>query len=81
MLADNIIDTLPYDAMTNDNNRSKSHSRNYKRDTYGSNYWKDSNMRSWLNSTAATGEVKWLCGNPPRTGYVKGNAYDRKAGF
>ena len=81
MLADNIIDTLPYDAMTNDNNRSKSHSRNYKRDTYGSNYWKDSNMRSWLNSTAAAGEVKWLCGNPPRAGYVKGNAYDRKAGF
>ena len=81
MLADNIIDTLPYDAMTNDNNRSKSHSRNYKRDTYGSNYWKDSNMRSWLNSTAAADEVKWLCGNPPRTGYVKGNAYDRKAGF
>ena len=81
MLADNIIDTLPYDAKTNDNNRSKSHSRNYKRDTYGSNYWKDSNMRSWLNSTAAAGEVKWLCGNPPRTGYVKGNAYDRKAGF
>ena len=81
MLADNIIDTLPYDAMTNDNNRSKSHSRNYKRDTYGSNYWKDSNMRSWLNSTAAAGEVKWLCGNPPKAGYVKGNAYDRKAGF
>ncbi len=81
MLADYIIDTLPYDAMTNDNNRSKSHSRNYKRDTYGSNYWKDSNMRSWLNSTAAAGEVKWLCGNPPRTGYVKGNAYDQKAGF
>ena len=81
MLADNIIDTFPYDAKTNDNNRSKSHSRNYKRDTYGSNYWKDSNMRSWLNSTAAAGEVKWLCGNPPRTGYVKGNAYDRKAGF
>ena len=81
MLADNIIDTLPYDAMTNDNNRSKSHSRNYKRDTYGSNYWKDSNMRSWLNSTAAASEVKWLCGNPPRAGYVKGNAYDQKAGF
>ena len=61
MLADNIIDTLPYDAMTNDNNRSKSHSRNYKRDTYGSNYWKDSNMRSWLNSTAAAGSevVVW----------------------
>ncbi|HAC10902.1 MAG TPA: hypothetical protein DCE65_03470 [Clostridiales bacterium] len=81
MLADNIIDTLPYDAKTNDNNRSKSHSRNYKRDTYGSNYWKDSNMRSWLNSTAVAGEVKWLCGNPPREDSVNGNAYDQKAGF
>ena len=81
MLADNVIDTLPYDAKTNDNNRSKSHSRNYKRDTYGSNYWKDSNMRSWLNSTAVAGEVKWLCGNPPKADYVDGNAYDQKAGF
>ena len=81
MLADKVIDTLPYDAMTNDNSRSKSHSRNYKRDTYGSNYWKDSNMRSWLNSAADAGEVKWLCGNPPRAGYVDGNAYDEKAGF
>ena len=81
MLADYIVDTLPYDAMTSDNSRSKSHSRNYKRDTYGSNYWKDSNMRSWLNSAADAGAVKWLCGNPPRAGYVDGNAYDEKAGF
>ncbi len=81
MLADNIIDTLPYDAKTNDNNRSKSHSRNNNRDNRGSNYWKDSNMRSWLNSTAVSGEVKWLCGNPPRAGYVNENAYDQKAGF
>lgn len=81
MLADNIIDTLPYDAKTNDNNRSKSHSRNNNRDNRGSNYWKDSNMRSWLNSTAVAGEVKWLCGNPPREDSVNGNAYDQKAGF
>ena len=81
MLADNIIDILPYDAKTNDNNRSKSHSRNYNRDNRGSNYWKDSNMRSWLNSTAVAGEVKWLCGNPPREDSVNGNAYDQKAGF
>ena len=81
MLADSIIDTLPYDAKTNDNNRSKSHSRNYNRDNRGSNYWKDSNMRSWLNSTAVAGEVKWLCGNPPRDDSVDGNAYDQKAGF
>lgn len=81
MLADSIIDTLPYDAITSDNSRSKSHSRDYRRDTYGSNYWKDSNMRSWLNSIAEVGGVKWLCGNPPKENYVDGNAYDQKAGF
>ena len=31
MLADRIIDTLAYDAKTNDNSNSKSHSRSYKR--------------------------------------------------
>ena len=82
MLADKIVDTLAYDAKTNDNSNSKSHSRSYKRDDYGSNYWKDSNMRSWLNSTAAGGKVDWLCGNPPKDGYVSGvGAYNEKAGF
>ena len=82
MLADRIIDTLAYDAKTNDNSTSKSHSRSYKRDDYGSNYWKDSNMRSWLNSTASAGNVDWLCGNPPKDGYVSGvGAYNEKAGF
>lgn len=82
MLADRIIDNLAYDAKTNDNSNSKSHSRSYKRDDYGSNYWKDSNMRSWLNSTAEAGKVDWLCGNPPKDGYVSGaGAYNQKAGF
>ena len=82
MLADRIVDTLAYDAKTNDNSNSKSHSRSYKRDDYGSNYWKDSNMRSWLNSTASAGKVDWLCGNPPKDGYVSGtSAYNNKAGF
>ena len=82
MLADKIVDTLAYDAKTNDNSNSKSHSRSYKRDDYGSNYWKDSNMRSWLNSTASAGNVDWLCGNPPKDGYVSGvGAYNQKAGF
>ena len=82
MLADKIVDTLAYDAKTNDNSTSKSHSRSYKRDDYGSNYWKDSNMRSWLNSTASAGNVDWLCGNPPKDGYVSGvGAYNQKAGF
>ena len=82
MLADKIVDKLAYDAKTNDNSNSKSHSRSYKRDDYGSNYGKDSNMRSWLNSTAAEGKVDWLCGNPPKDGYVSGvGAYNEKAGF
>ena len=82
MLADKIVDTLAYDAKTNDNSISKSHSRSYKRDDYGSNYWKDSNLRSWLNSTAEAGKVDWLCGNPPKDGYVSGvGAYNEKAGF
>ena len=82
MLADKIVDKLAYDAKTNDNSNSKSHSRSYKRDDYGSNYWRDSNMRSWLNSTATAGKVDWLCGNPPKDGYVSGTgAYNNKAGF
>lgn len=31
-----------------------------------SNYWGDSNIRSWLNSTAKEGEVEWLCGAAPK---------------
>ncbi len=82
MLSDKVIATLAYDAKTSDNSRTKSHSRNYKRDTYGSNYWKDSNMRSWLNSTAEAGKVDWLCGNAPKVGYVSDDgAYDAQAGF
>ncbi len=82
MLADKIVDTLAYDAKTNDNSNSKSHSRSYKRADYGSNYWRDSNMRSWLNSTAAEGKVDWLCGNPPKDGYVSGvGAYNEKRVF
>ena len=82
MLSDKLVDTFAYDAKTNDNSNSKSHSRSYKRDDYGSNYWRDSNMRSWLNSTATAGKVDWLCGNPPKDGYVSGtSAYNNKAGF
>ncbi len=31
----------------------------------GSNYWGDSNIRSWLTSSANAGEVQWLCDCPP----------------
>lgn len=85
ILSDRIICIKPFDASANTNNNS-SHFRGYnyrEKKIYGSNYWGDSNMRSWLNSNNDAGEVKWLCGNPPtKEGVWKGyNAYAEEAGF
>ena len=83
MLSDRVLcDSMPYDAQTSENSTSGSHRRSGYRSKYGSNHWRDSDMRSWLNSDADAGQVKWLCGNPPRDGYILGGgAYDGKAGF
>ena len=83
MLSDRVLcDSMPYDAQTSENSVSGSHRRSSYRSKYGSNHWRDSDMRSWLNSDADAGQVKWLCGNPPKDGYiVGGGAYDGKAGF
>ena len=83
MLSDRVLcDSMPYDAQTSENSTSGSHRRSGYRSKYGSNHWRDSDMRSWLNSDADAGQVEWLCGNPPKDGYiVGGGAYDSKAGF
>ena len=83
MLSDRVLcDSMPYDAQTSENSTSGSHRRSGYRSKYGSNHWRDSDMRSWLNSDAEAGQVKWLCGNPPKDGYIMGGgAYDGKAGF
>ena len=83
MLSDKVLcDSMPYDAQTSENSTSGSHRRSGYRSKYGSNHWRDSDMRSWLNSDAEAGQVKWLCGNPPKDGYIMGGgAYDGKAGF
>ena len=83
MLSDRVLcDSMPYDAQTSENSISGSHRRSSNRSKYGSNHWRDSDMRSWLNSDADAGQVKWLCGNPPKDGYIMGGgAYDGKAGF
>ena len=83
MLSDKVLcDSMPYDAQTSENSVSGSHRRSSYRSKYGSNHWRDSDMRSWLNSDADAGQVKWLCGNPPKDGYIMGGgAYDGKAGF
>ena len=83
MLSDRVLcDSMPYDAQTSENSTSGSHRRSGYRSKYGSNHWRDSDMRSWLNSDADAGQVEWPCGNPPKDGYiVGGSAYDGKAGF
>ena len=86
MLSDRVLcDYMPYDARTSKNPNSGSHRRSGYRSKYGSNHWRDSDMRSWLNSDAGAGQVEWLCGNPPKDGYIMDynghGAYADKAGF
>ena len=89
MLSDKIICLKPFDAFGT--NTSGSHGRGYYvfgtqgywRQQYGSNYWADSNIRDWLNSTASAGNVNWSCGNPPDNSHVwyGYNDYANEAGF
>ena len=84
MLSDKVLENyMPYDATTGANAKTGSHRRNSWRSKYGSNHWRDSNMRSWLNSSAEAGAVDWLCGNPPDADHVLPStaAYDQKEGF
>ena len=84
MLSDKVLeDSMPYDATTGANARTGSHRRNSWRSKHGSNHWRDSNVRSWLNSDAEAGAVDWLCGNPPDADHVLPStaAYNQKEGF
>lgn len=58
----------------------------YFRVMFGSNYWADSNIRCWLNSTAPEQGVEWICQNPPidqyyTRGYSYQKGYDDEKGF
>ena len=79
MLSDRILCLKPWDAPGS--NVSGSHGRYQGREQVGSNYWKDSNIRLWLNSDAAAGDIVWSCGNPPSAENVEHNAYADEAGF
>ena len=84
ILSDKVLeDYMPYDATTGANAKTGSHRRNSWRSKYGSNHWRDSNVRSWLNSSAEAGAVDWLCGNPPDADHVLPGtaAYNQKEGF
>ena len=55
MLSDRVLeDYMPYDALTSDTADTCSHRRSGSRRKSGSNYLRDSNMRSWLNHKANT---------------------------
>ena len=81
ILSDKILCLKAFDAAGSD--LIGSHGRNSVRETYGSNYWADSNIRSWLNSSAEAGAVEWQCGNPSSEDNIRYgcNAYDDEAGF
>ncbi len=71
MLANTAVCKKPFDTMGS--NTSGSHGRESDRVTNGSNYWADSNIRDWLNSSAAEGAVVYTCGNEA--------TYSGEAGF
>jgi len=83
MLSDKILCLKPFDARTSSNDTTGSHSRASGRADFGSDYWDDSNMRSWLNSFGSAGNIVWLCGNPPTESAVWSgyNDYANEAGF
>jgi|GEM_PF-3872386 len=85
MLSDKIISIKPFDAAGNHKYIDGTTQVDYNNSrTYnGSDLWETSNMRSWLNSTATSGNVIWLDGCPPIADNVYNgwNAYSDEKGF
>lgn len=76
ILSDEVLCEKPFDVFP-DNHMIGSHARR-SIECPGNNYWGDSNIRSWLNSTAGAGEVEWLCGNPPEPVHPQYSYADEK---
>ena len=85
MLSDKILCLKPFDVpgSVTTGSHGRGYGNGYYRKKSGSNYWGDSNIRSWLNSNEPAGEVTWLCGNPPTKENIESgfNAYADEAGF
>lgn len=94
LMTDNIITMKAFDAGVAVGeaeptvSENSSHSRsvsgsNYRYREAGSNYWGDSNIRCWLNASAKSGDVDWMCGFAPNQAYMypEANGYDNEAGF
>ena len=86
MLSDKILCIKSFDAKWVhtylDGSLQKDFEQNF-RTNYGSNFWETSNIRSWLNSVASAGKVKWLDHCAPSKDNLLGglNAYDSEKGF
>ncbi|MHB1484476.1 MAG: DUF6273 domain-containing protein [Saccharofermentanales bacterium] len=84
MLADRILTIKAFDAAGNhkylDGTAQPDGDARIK---YGSNLWETSNLRSWLNSTAAAGKVTWPDGCPPVKSGLRNNLneYANEKGF
>lgn len=85
MIADTILCFKSFDAAGDDSMGSHGRGTNNGsyRKLYGSNYWADSNIRSWLNSDNTAGNVEFMCGNEPNKDSIsrKYNEYENKSGF
>ena len=77
MLSNDILCWRPFDAK----GVSGSHERDLPgeslRQRDGSNFYPDSQIRSWLNSSASPGNVEWLCGTVPN-GHCVHESYNVK---
>jgi hypothetical protein len=74
LLSDHVITSKPFDA-------AGSHGDDPYRSEDGSNLWRDSNLRAWLNSEADSGLIVWPDGIAPIEANVTENAYGDEAGF
>ncbi|MCH5185217.1 MAG: hypothetical protein J1F64_03740, partial [Oscillospiraceae bacterium] len=83
MITDEIISIKAFDAKgtVTDGSHGKGYYGGMYRQAYGSNYWGDSNIRTWLRSNKTERRVEYICGNPPSTVDNKKYAYEEEAGF
>lgn len=85
MISHKILCFKPFDAsgsnITGSHGREGEYYISDSRISEGSNYWRDSNLRCWLNSSQSAGNIIWSCGNPPNADAVRTNDYANEDGF
>lgn len=86
MLADKILCLKAFDVPGNHtylDGTPQNEQDDKARTLYGSNLWETSNLRAWLNSASAAGEVSWPDGCSPTEDkfYNGSNAYADEKGF